>query len=220
MKIITIIPARGDSKGITKKNLRFVGGKPLIAYSITAAINSKTVDKVYVSTDDNEIAKLSEECGASVILRPKNISGDKASSESALLHGLDSIEKKEDIKPEFLIFLQCTSPLTTSIDIDNTVKTLIKENADSALSVSDFHYFLWKKDKYGNSIGINHNKKQRFLRQYRDRQYLEHGAIYVMRVDGFKRYKHRFFGKTVMYEMPSDSCLEIDEHVDLYLGKK
>lgn len=216
---ICIIPARGGSKGIKKKNIRTIRGKPLIVHSIIAAKNSQTIDKVYVSTDDKEIAKLSEKHGALIIPRPKNISGDKAPSELALLHGLDFIEKTEKIKPDILVFIQCTSPLTMPKDIDNIVNILIHEKADSALSVCDFHYFLWKRNSYGNSEGINHSKKKRDLRQYKEKQYLENGAIYAMKTVGFKKYKQRFFGKTIMYEMPNERSLEVDEEVDLHLAE-
>lgn len=219
MNNVAIIPARGGSKGIPKKNLKIIGGKPLIAHSILAAINSNTVDKTYVSTDDDEIAQVSKEYGASVILRPKRISGDNASSESALLHALQFIESLEQINPKLLLFLQCTSPLTKSEDIDNCVNTLLINAADTAFSATNFYHFIWKKNPKGNVVGINHNKKGRILRQNQDKQYLENGAIYVMKAKGFKKYKHRFFGKTAVYEMPLGRSFEIDDPIDIYISE-
>lgn len=219
MKNIAIIPARGGSKGISKKNLKIIAGKQLVAHSITAAINSKTIEKTYVSTDDDEIARISKNYGASIILRPKKFSRDNDSSESALLHGLQFIEKNEGLIPQILVFLQCTSPLTTSEDIDNTMNTLINSGADTAFTATDFHYFLWGKNRVGSITGINHKKSERILRQNQNKQYLENGAIYIMKTNGFKKYKHRFFGKTAVYEMPGERSLEIDEPVDLYLAE-
>jgi CMP-N-acetylneuraminic acid synthetase len=118
-----------------------------------------------------------------------------------------------------LVFLQCTSPLTLPEDINGTIKALVNEGADSALSVSPFHYFLWKKNPDGSAIGINHDKSQRLLRQEQDLQCIETGAVYAMKANGFKEAKHRFFGKTAFYIMPKERCLEIDDPVDFELAE-
>ena len=120
---------------------------------------------------------------------------------------------------ELVVFLQCTAPLTLPEDIDGTIQALLDENADSALAVTSFHYFLWNQDESGNAVGINHNKRFRPLRQDCERQFLETGAVYVMRTQGFKETKHRFFGKTAIYVMPPERCLEIDEPVDLHIAE-
>ncbi|MEI9476248.1 MAG: hypothetical protein WCO26_06700, partial [Deltaproteobacteria bacterium] len=92
-----------------------------------------------------------------------------------------------------------------------TVQILLEENADSALAVTPFHYFLWRRGLDGDAEGINHDKRARPLRQGREPQYLEAGSVYVMREEGFRRARHRFFGKTVMHVMPLERCLEIDD---------
>ena len=215
MKTVAIIPARGHSKGILRKNLQLINGKPLVAHSIEAALSTNSLDRVVVSTDDPEIRSISIQYGADVIVRPDNISGDTASSESAILHVLDELEKRENYVPEVTVFLQCTSPLTKPADIDNCIKLLIHQNADTALTVTDFHYFIWGLDERGDAIGINHEKSIRNMRQERKNQFLETGAVYVMRTEGFKIHRHRFFGRTVMHYVPIERCLEIDEAVDL-----
>lgn len=172
-----------------------------------------------VSTDDAEIAAVARQYGAEVVWRPAVISGDDASSESALLHTLEHLEKSEDYHPDLLVFLQCTSPLTTSQDIEESIQLLLDKNADTALSVTPFHYFLWKEDEHGAAGGINHDKNIRPLRQQRQPQFLESGAIYLMRVEGFKTTRHRFFGKTVMHVVPPERCFEIDEPVDLVIAE-
>lgn len=219
MKILAVIPARGGSKGIPGKNLRPVGGLPLISHMIRAARAAKHVSRLVVSTDDAAIAALAGAEGAGVVRRPAAISGDTASSESALLHVLEELDRTENYRPDYLVFLQCTSPLTTPADIDGTMEELLQRKADTALAVAPFHYFLWQQDAAGGASGINHDKSVRLLRQQRAPQFIETGAIYVMKTDGFIRTKHRFFGRTVMHVVSVDRCLEIDEPKDLLMAE-
>jgi N-acylneuraminate cytidylyltransferase len=219
MKILCVIPARGGSKGIPHKNIRHIMGKPLLAYSIEQACSTPAISRVVVSTDDTHIAQVARQYGAEVVWRPTEISGDTASSESALLHALDYLERTEGYVPDILVFLQCTSPLTLATDIEGTIQVLLHQSADSALAVTPFHYFLWKIDSHCEAVGINHDKRIRPLRQEREPQFLETGAVYVMRTSGFKQAKHRFFGTTAMYVMPSERCFEIDEPVDLRVAE-
>jgi len=216
---LAIIPARGGSKGIPHKNLRLLAGKPLVAHTVTQAIQAQSVDRIVVSTDDSEIAQVARRYGAEVVWRPASISGDTASSESALLYTLEHLDANEDYAPDLLVFLQCTSPLTHSEDIDGTIQALLDEEADSALAVTHFHYFVWKSATQGGAVGINHDKNVRLRRQDRAPQYLETGAVYVMRTPGFIESKHRFFGKTALHVMPAERCLEIDEPVDLEIAE-
>ncbi|HWQ84211.1 MAG TPA: acylneuraminate cytidylyltransferase [Anaerolineales bacterium] len=223
MKCLAIIPARGGSKGIPRKNIRPLAGKPLLAYNIEAARASRYIQRVVVSTDDPEIARVAQQSGAEVVWRPAEISGDNASSESALLYTLTTLQNQEAYAPELLVFLQCTSPLTLAEDIDGTITALLDQDADSALAVIPFHYFLWQRgvDSAGqpDASGINHTKTVRPLRQEREPQYLETGAVYVMRVPGFQQAQHRFFGRTALYEMPGERRLEIDDPVDFQVAE-
>ncbi len=220
METLAIIPARGGSKGIPRKNVHLLAGKPLIAHTIEHVRQARCVSRVFVSTDDSEIAAVSEQYGAEVIRRPVEISGDAASSESALLHSLEHLQQTQGYQPDLLAFLQCTSPLTLPEDINGTVQILLDENADSALAVTPFHYFLWRRDRLGHAIGINHDSRKRPLRQEREPQFLETGAVYVMRAEGFREAKHRFFGKIAMYVMPPERCLEIDEPIDFSIAEE
>jgi YrbI family 3-deoxy-D-manno-octulosonate 8-phosphate phosphatase len=213
--ILAVIPARGGSKGIARKNVRPVGGKPLLGWTIEAARASRRVERVAVSTDDPEIAAVAVRFGAEVIDRPTGISGDSASSESALLHALEHLRSVEGYAPDVLVFLQCTSPLTAPEDIDGTIEAMERQGADTALAVVPFHYFLWRRDDSGDGLGINHDRRVRPLRQARDPQFLEAGSVYVMKADGFRRAGHRFFGKTALHEVPAARRWEIDDPVDL-----
>ena len=223
MEIIAIIPARGGSKGIPRKNIRQLVDRPLIAYNIQQAQQSNLITRVIVSTDDEEIGAVAERYGAEVLWRPSEISGDHASSESALLHVIETLEAREGYQSDIVVFLQCTSPLTLTEDIDGTIDALIDSHADSALTVAPFHYFLWSDEDNADTdkgaYGLNHDKGVRLLRQEREPQYIETGAVYVMRTAGFLRARHRFFGKTALYIMPNDRRLEIDEPVDFKIAE-
>jgi YrbI family 3-deoxy-D-manno-octulosonate 8-phosphate phosphatase len=216
---LAIIPARGGSKGILRKNVRVLAGKPLIAHAVEHAREAKSVSRVIVSTDDSEIASVAKQYGADIVWRPAEISGDTAPSESALLHVLDHLQEIEGYEPDLIVLLQCTSPLTLPEDIDRTVQSLLDEGADSAVAVTPFHYFLWRRDAKGDSIGINHDKQVRELRQQQEPQFIETGAVYAMRAEGFKEARHRFFGKTAMYVMPRERWLEIDDPFDLRIAE-
>jgi YrbI family 3-deoxy-D-manno-octulosonate 8-phosphate phosphatase len=219
MKCIAIIPARGGSKGIPRKNLFPLAGKPLLAWSIDSALSSRHVQRVIVSTDDFDIATVARENGAEVIIRPSELSGDFTSSEMALVHVLDHLREIEEYEPDLVVFLQCTSPLTASEDIDGTIEKLLFDKADSAFAATPFHYFLWRESINGNVIEVNHDKRVRLMRQQRQPDFIETGAVYVMKVDGFRVAGHRFFGKTALYVMPETRRWEIDEPVDLLVAE-
>lgn len=214
-RIVSIIPARGGSKGIPRKNILLVNRKPLIAYSIEASRGSKYIQETYVSTDDEEIAQISTKYNADVVNRPKKFATDTASSESVLLH----FAKVVDF--DILVFLQCTSPLTLSKDIDGATELLLSGKYDSVLSVTENSGgflcggFLW--NEKGESL--NYDFRNRKRRQEIGTTYRENGAIYVMSKDGLLKNKNRLFGNIGMYVMPRLRSFEIDEIEDIkFLG--
>lgn len=219
LKGLAIIPARGGSKGIPRKNLLPLAGKPLLAHTIEQARRANSVERLVVSTDDAEIGAVAQAYGADFVWRPAAISGDDAASEAALLHVIDTLQHGKETLPELIIFLQCTSPLTTAEDIDGAVLALLAEEADTALTVTPFHYFLWQQVEGGDAVGVNHDKRVRLLRQQRTPQFRETGAVYVMRTAGFLQARHRFFGRTALYVVPPERCLEIDEPFDFQLAE-
>jgi CMP-N-acetylneuraminic acid synthetase len=196
-----------------------LAGKPLIAWTIEVASASTMIERVIVSTEDPEIAGVASQYGAEVVWRPAELATDAASSESALLHVLDELRSKEKYEPDLVVFLQCTAPLTLPEDIDNAVRTLMEENADTVLAVTPFHGFVWQRRKEGDAVGLNHDIKTRPLRQERETQFLETGAVYVMRTEGFRRARHRFFGKIALHVMPSERCWEIDDLADFRIAE-
>jgi YrbI family 3-deoxy-D-manno-octulosonate 8-phosphate phosphatase len=219
MKVLAIIPTSGGCKGMPHKNLGLLAGKPLIAHTIECARKARMISRIVVPTDDPEIAAVSRQYGAEVVRQPAEISGNTATSEATLLHVVDYLQETEGYKPGLLVFLQCTSPLTLPEDIDGAAQALLDENADSVLAVTPFHSFLWRRDEKGDIVSINHDKGVRPLRKDREPQFLETGALYVVRARGFKEARHLLFGKTAMYVMPPDRCLAIDEPEDLGIAE-
>jgi YrbI family 3-deoxy-D-manno-octulosonate 8-phosphate phosphatase len=219
VRSVAIIPARGGSRGILRKNLAMLEGKPLVVHAIDAARAAHEIDAVVVSTDDAEIARVARRAGAEVVPRPARLAGSTATSESALLHVLDWLDSERREAPEITVFIQCTSPLTTAEDIDGTVRALIDADADSAVAVTPFHHFLWRRSADGVAEGVNHDQRQRQRRQDAPVQYLETGAVYAMRTEGLREAGHRFFGDLALYVMPRERCWEIDGPTDLVVAR-
>ncbi len=115
--------------------------------------------------------------------------------------------------------MQCTSPLTLAEDIGGVVQALLAEEADTALTVTPFHYFLWQRVEGRGAVGVNHDKRVRLLRQQRTPQFRETGAVYVMRTTGFLQTRHRFFCRTALYVVPPERCLELDDPFDFQLAE-
>lgn len=209
---LALIPARGGSKGIPGKNLQTIGGIPLIGRTVAAAKACPRVGQVVVSTDDDAIAEEAQSHGAEVVRRPVAIAGDTASSESALLHALDTLEQQGPL-PSLLVFLQCTSPFTSGAQIDQVLTALENPEINSAFAVAPWHGFLWRHD----GRGINHNPQQpRQRRQDLEPAFLETGAIYAMSTACFRAEGSRFCApwQPVVID---DSGPEIDTPADLAL---
>lgn len=214
MKIIAVIPARGGSVGLPGKNIKPLNGVPLVGRAVLAAVNSAFVSDVYVSSDSSEILGVGASFGAKGISRPAEISGPTASSESALIHTLHEVERIKGAMPDVLVFLQCTSPFTTSEQIDAVVSKLLEDEAASAFSAIEDHGFIWQIANDGTAAGITHDHtKPRQRRQDMTPRYRETGAIYAMRVPEFLAQGNRFCGKTVLVpvEMPP---IEVDTAED------
>jgi len=212
-KVIAVIPARGGSQGVPGKNLKKVGGVSLVARAVAAAIATESIGAVYVSTDDAAIAAAARSAGATVIERPRDISGDSASSESVLLHALESLPSAPDV----LVFLQATSPFIDPIDLDAAVARVLEDESDVVFAARKTHAFLWRLTE-GGAVGINHDASFRLRRQDLEPQFQETGAFYVMRAQGFRAAEYRFFGRIGVAIVDDLTAIDIDSADDLELA--
>jgi N-acylneuraminate cytidylyltransferase len=216
--VVAVIPARGGSKGVPRKNVRRVGGVPLVARAVAAARAAAQIDRVIVSTDDAEIAAVAEEWSAEVIARPATLAGDTASSESALRHALDALTAAGD-DTDILVFLQATSPFIDARDLDTAVDLVRSGRYDSVFSAVETYGFLWQTGADGAAQGINHDARVRPRRQDREPHFLETGAFYVMRAAGFRAAGHRFFGRIGVVPVAESTAIEIDSEEQLELAQ-
>jgi N-acylneuraminate cytidylyltransferase len=217
-EVVAIIPARGGSKGVPRKNLRRVGGVPLIGRAVAAALATEGVDRVVVSTDDDEIAVTAREWGAQVVRRPDELSGDTASSESALLHALDDLDT-QGVEVGIVAFLQATSPFIDPRALADGIRLVQGERFDAVFSAVETYGFLWQRDSAGHAEGVNHDKALRPRRQDREPHFLETGAFYVMDAAGFRRARHRFFGRVGVVEVDETTAIEIDTVDELEIAR-
>jgi CMP-N,N'-diacetyllegionaminic acid synthase len=214
-RVLTIIPARGGSKGLPGKNIKIINEKPLLAYSIEQAKIVSYEHKIVVSTDCDQIGKVAIRYGAEYLKRPENLSGDTATSESALIHALNEYEKN-GFNPEYICFLQCTSPIRSNIDIQNALSQIISDCSDSLLSVSPNHRFIWKIGENG-PYSMNYDFKNRKRRQDLEPEYVENGSIYIFKPWVLKKNNNRLGGKVSLYLMPEESSFEIDSAFDFFI---
>jgi YrbI family 3-deoxy-D-manno-octulosonate 8-phosphate phosphatase len=214
---VAVIPARGGSKGVPGKNLRRVAGRSLVERAVDACVAASAIDTVYVSTDDAGIAAAARAAGAEVVDRPADLSGDTASSESALLHALDTLAAAGR-DPEVVVFVQCTSPFLDPDDLDEAVRRIADDEADAVFAAVPTYEFLWRSGPDGQASGINHDAAYRPRRQDREPHFRETGAFYAMSVAGFREARHRFFGRTSIVGVSELSAVEIDNEHDLVLA--
>jgi CMP-N,N'-diacetyllegionaminic acid synthase len=216
-EIVALIPARGGSKGVPRKNVRPLAGKPLLAHTIEQARAVELVNRVVVSTDDEEIGEVARQYGAEVVWRPAEISGDTASSESALRHALEFLKESGGYEPDYVVFLQCTSPLRWPGDIDRAIETLLAAEADSLLSVVPSHRFLWTVNQGGQPVAVNYDYANRPRRQDRAAEYVENGSIYVFKPWVLRELNNRLGGRIALYMMDEWSGVDIDSAADFAL---
>jgi len=222
-KTIAIIPARGGSKGAPRKNIRPLAGKPLIAYSIEVAKQSKYIDKIFVSTEDKEIAKLAEKYGAEVITRPSELARDDTPDLPVFQHAIRTLKENENYLPEIVVNLRPTCPLRSVNDVDNAIKKILEQDCDSVRSVKEvtqhpYWMFEVKKDDLKNFIkDIDFNKY--YQRQLLPNLYIVNGAVDVMKTDIIIN-KNELYGKNIKcIIMPQERSIDIDTELDLKIAE-
>ena len=218
---LALVPARGGSKTIPKKNIAPVGGQPLIGWTLATALSAPGLDRVVVSTDDPEIADVARAWGAEApFLRPAAISQDDTPGMAPVLHAIQWLDEHEDYRPDYLMLLQPTSPLRTVADITAALHLAQKRDADAVLSVvQPKHHPYWMKgvDAAGRLQDLG------FYPPVNRRQDLPpvlaiNGAIYLARCTVLLERETWYTEKTYAYVMPPERSLDIDTPWDLYLA--
>ncbi len=215
-RILAVIPARGGSKGIPHKNVINLCGKPLISYTIEAALGSKYIDYVMVSTDDQEIADVARKNGAKVpFMRPVELASDTAKTIDAVLHAILELKK---IGEEFysLVLLQPTEPLRTSKDIDGSIEKYFECNCQSLVSVSevDDHPILIRSienDKLKPILGVSSTCRRQDMPKY----YRVNGCIYINTINEINE-RTSFNDNLIPFIMDKSHSIDIDEMSDLF----
>jgi N-acylneuraminate cytidylyltransferase len=217
-EVVAIIPARGGSRGVPRKNLRRVGGVPLVARAVAAALAATNIDRVVVTTDDAEIAELARAHGAETVDRPAELAGDTASSESAIDHALRVLAAR-GAQAGVVVFIQATSPFIDPADLDAAVAMVRDGSADSVFSAVPSWGFLWRPAADGRGLdGVNHDPGHRPRRQERAPEFLETGAFYVFDAAGYCVARHRFFGVVAAQLVAEANAIEIDTEEQLRLA--
>ena len=224
-RAVAVIPARGGSKGLPRKNIADLGGKPLIAYTIEAANGSKYLDRVIFSTDDREIAEVARKWGADVpFLRPKELALDSSSAESVLQHAVKWLREKGGVSPDIVVLLLPTAPLREAVDIDRTIEEFLKHpDADSAVSVCEAeHPPMWTGEIQGDGkILFKFLQKSRVVtrRQELPKAYRLNGAVYATAVKTIMEKDSRFGSRVYPYIMPQEKSIDIDSGLDLKMAE-
>ena len=203
MKVVSVIPARGGSKGIPLKNIVELGGKPLISYTIEASKQSN-VDETWVSTDSMKIGTIAGAFGAKIVLRPEDISTDTSQSEEALLHAA------RDNDFDVVVFIQPTSPLLHYSDINKGIKMMSEYD-----SVFSGYKEEWTSRWSSDMKPINWNGIDRPRRQDADDVFIENGAFYITSREKLLKSKNRYSGKIGCVEMPVYRSFQLDTYDDL-----
>lgn len=220
--IIAIITARCGSKGLPKKNILELNGKPLIAWSIEKALQSKYIDRCFVSTDCEEIAMVSENYGIQVpFLRPAEYARDDSPSYEPILHALETFERQGH-HYDYMVLLEPTSPLRKKQDVDLAIAKLIQnEKADGLISVGEIHtehpLIVKKIDESGFVFPYLNKSKTVHQRQQVDKAYFPYGIIYMAKVAAYKEKKTFYLEKTLPYQIERWQNYEIDDQIDFII---
>ncbi len=222
--ILGVTLARGGSKGIKNKNLTKINGRPLLYYTIKEAKKSKNLTNYIVSTDSSKIRNAAKKYKVDVpFIRPKKFSKDSSSSASALKHALIQCEKFYNKKFDYVIELMATNPLKSVIDINNVIKILLKNKADSVIAVNqlyDHHPARIKKIISGKLHDFSVKEKLESRRQdLKPEAYVRSGSIYAMSRRFVMEEKRYYSGKSFAYILPAERTINIDDKNDLLIAK-
>ena len=217
-KILGIIPARGGSKGLPRKNILSLANQPLIAHSIDQANQSKYIDKLILSSEDQEIIDICKSYKIDIpFKRPKSLSEDGTSGLDVVLHAVENI-----VGYDLVVLLQPTSPLRHAKDIDNCIEKLINRNVNACVSVvetSKSPYWMFELNEHQNFIPVIKNVPLVSIRQELPITYAINGAVYVAKINWFIQKKEFITDETIAYVMPKDRSVDIDTKEDFLFAE-
>ena len=220
MNILGIIPARGGSKGIPKKNLRKLCGIPLIEHTIKTAKKSKKINRLIVSTDSQEIIKFAKKLYVEVpFRRPRKYARDNSSSFDVINHALEFLKKTENYSPDIVIILQPTSPLRNALTIDKSVELLLNSKSSSVLGVfpikqNPFMAFMINKNKF--LTPYKKDFKKYFQHQKFPEFYYPTGSLYTFWTKTFSKYGNIYGNKIKPLVVSKEESIDVDEPIDLF----
>jgi CMP-N-acetylneuraminic acid synthetase len=217
-----IVPARGGSKAIPRKNLAVVANKPLIAWTVDVAMESDSLDRLVISTDDPEIAEIGKEFGAEApFLRPAELATDTSTSMDVVLHVIEWFDVHENYRPDYILLLQPTSPLRTVTDIRQSIELLLAKQGDSLVSVCETHQHpLWMKgvNEEGRLVDLCQQSAVPARRQDLPAVFALNGAIYLALRTFLLSERIFISDRTYAYVMPENRSLDVDTPWDLHLA--
>lgn len=223
-KILAIIPARGGSKGLPKKNIKLFNGKPLIYWTLKSAQGSKLLDDIFVSTDCTEIANVVEDFGVNIPkMRPKELAQDNSPSSDLIIHALDYF-KEVGKQFDYVALLEPTSPLRKNNDIDEAISTLINhKEADALVSIGEVHTehpdIVKKENSFGYLEPFFENNVHIYQRQQADTAFFPYGVIYISKVKEFYKNKSFYTDKLIGYNIERWQNFEIDDLLDFEINE-
>jgi len=219
-KTVAIIPARGGSKGIPRKNIRLLAGKPLIGHTIEAALRSGYISRVIVSTEDKEIADVARKYGAEVVRRPEELAKDDTSTVDVVLQVIREL-REQGHEYDTIILLQPTSPMRTTQDVDGALELFLNNECESVISVSESrHPPYWAFNVEGNYLKpLFDQKYSEMRRQDLPKTYFPNGAIYIAKTKKFEECASFCLPQTIPYIMPAETSVDIDTKADLMLAE-
>lgn len=216
IRILTIIPARGGSKGIPRKNVRLLNGKPLMAYSIEAALDSQFSMDVCVTTDDEEVKNIGEKYGAEVVVRGEELSSDEIPLDPVIYDAYNKMIQKNNTRYDLIITLQPTSPLLTANTLDKAINQIINNtHVDTLISAQNVPHLSWKFDNNNNPVK---NYEERKNRQYLPAHFTETGAFLISRDTSITK-DSRIGNNVDIYEVPSNESIDIDTPQDWWIAE-
>lgn len=218
--VLAIIPARGGSKGVPRKNIRHISGKPLIAWTIESALQSKFIDRTILSSEDEEIICVAKKWGCEVpFIRPVELAQDDTPGIDPILHAMEALDEKYD----YVVLLQPTSPLRAAEDIDNCIQLCIDQNANACVTVTmpdKSPYWMYTLDESNRIHSVIKTDHFFNRRQELPKVYVLNGAVYIARHDWLLENQTFLTEETIASMMPKQRSLDIDTELDISILEK